>query len=226
MLALALIGIAWVVLKRVKGYAFLFTLLSALTLISHMRGFSSYMQAYLDRNFFDRLTLLDHMLASLAVSVVIFYLIAPRVGRLRRAAYLLFLLPFAATFLLWEPALYWHEPWGERYVAQHQLAEEIKESLPEGVILMPGDAVYITYSLVRGGVGADRLLSALYHPEADQMIDWLKEKKVTSILVPKLLFDELDSELTRFYLGLVESNSSAFQQIFEKAGFRFFRVIG
>lgn len=226
MLALALIGIAWVILKRLKGYAFLFTLLSALTLISYMHGFSSYMQAYLDRNFFDRLMLLDHLLASLAVSVLIFYLIAPRTGRFRPAAYLLFLLPFAATFLLWEPVLYWHEPWGEVYVAQHQLAEEIKESVPEGVILVPGDAVYITYSLVREGVGADRLLSALYHPEADQMLEWLKKKNVTGILVPKLLFDELDSELTRFYLGVVEDNSSAFEQIFEESGFRLYRVIG
>jgi len=221
MLALALIGIAWVVFKRAKGYAFLFTLLSALILISYMHGFTGYMQAYLDRNFFDRLVLLDYVLASLAVSVVIFYLLAPRLGRFRPVAYLLFLLPFAATSLLWEPVLYWHEPWGERYLAQHQLAEEIREKIPEGVILVPGDAVYITYSLVRQGVVADRLLSALYHPEAERMMEWLEEKKVAGILVPL----DSNSELSRFYLGIVEANDQAFEQVLEKEGYRFYRVV-
>ena len=84
--------------------------------------------------------------------------------------------------------------WFARWSAVHGYADDaalgarIAAVATGGTVLVPGDAVVVTYNLVQNGVHAERLLSQLYHPTyapgaRDNFFAWLRDHDVRWLAV-------------------------------------------
>jgi hypothetical protein len=181
-------GLAITAWRRPSGWPVIAAGLWGLFLIGYVLGISKYILGYLDRFWFDRIMLLPY----LAVAVLIAVGVA-RLARIQRFGPALASLLLAATVLgltsLWAP-IQSHAAQTEHYRKDLALGAAVATHASEGTILVPGDAVVVTYGLVQNGVAADRLLSQNYHPEyapgdPAAFFEWIRERNVRWILVKR-----------------------------------------
>jgi len=206
LLVVAVVGHVVVLWRRPAGWPLLIAGLWGLTLIGFMLGISQYIRNYLDRFWLDRIMLLMYLFAAavLALSMV---RLEQRLGLRRFPLAIVLAAPVILSLnLLWAPAM--QAQARQAYFRDHlTFGAEVAALAREGDIVIPGDQPLILYSLSQHGVRADRLLSALYHPEyspaaRDEFFAWLRRFDVRWMLVKP---DET------FYHGVIASEPEHFE---------------
>lgn len=186
-LAAAAVGLPLVLWRRPRGWPVWMTGLLGAALIGYMLGISRYVVSYLDRFWLDRIMLLLYLLVAALVAVALARVVRslPRWRPLGTAALAVSLAIALETS--WPLVLGYQDAVGS-YGDDAALGARIAALAEEGTVIVPGDAVVVTYSLVQHGVRADRLLSGLYHPEyapgsRDELVAWLRRYDVRWLAV-------------------------------------------
>lgn len=202
-----IVGLVITAWRRPSGWPVIAAGLWGLFLIGYVLGISKYILGYLDRFWFDRIMLLPYLALAILVAVGV-----AKLARMPRFGTALASLLLAATLLgltsLWAP-IQGHASKTDGYREDLAFGASVARSASEGRILVPGDAVVVTYSLVQNGVEARQLLSQNYHPEyrredSASFFQWLRDMDVRWILVKPA-----DS----FYQALVQGEPEHFRLI-------------
>ena len=186
LLVIALVGLPVVMWRKPSGWPVWITGLLGAGLIGYMLGISRYIVQYLDRFWLDRIMLLLYLLAAATFAVLVSRVVGS-LTRGRAVATGVFLLPLLALNLAWPLALSYQDA-VHGYADDAALGARIAAVATQGTVLVPGDAVVVTYNLVQGGVHAERLLSQLYHPPyapgaRDDFFAWLRDHDVRWLAV-------------------------------------------
>ena len=186
LLAIALIGLPHVMLRKPSGWPVWITGLLGAGLIGYMLGISRYVVQYLDRFWLDRIMLLLYLLVAAAFAAINSRLVS-QVTRGRGLATAVLILPLLALNAAW-PLVFSYQDAVRGYEADAAFGARVAGVATEGTVVVPGDAVVVTYNLVQAGVHADRLLSGLYHPDyapgaSDELFRWLRTYNVRWLAV-------------------------------------------
>lgn len=219
LLVAAIAGHVLVLRKRPQGWPVLVAGLWGATLIGVMLGLSKYVLAYLERFWIDRIMLLLYLLVAVLVAVSVVAL--ERRLRLQRfmPGTALGLLVVLVLNALWLPTISYREQIRGWVEAERSFAADVASVAGDGTIAVPGAAVHLTYRLVQRGIGADRLLSNMYHPDYStatrgELLAWLRKHDVRW-----LVFGPGDS----FYPNVVAAEPAHFAPVRER-GLRLYRV--
>ena len=186
LLALGLVGLPIVLWRKPAGWPVWMTGLLGAGLIGYMLGISRYIVNYLDRFWLDRIMLLLYLLVAATFAVLVSRLLAD-LSRGRALATAVLLLPLLGLNALWSP-IFGYQDAVHGYAADAAFGAHVAGVATEGTVVVPGDAVVVTYNLVQNGVHADRLLSGLYHPPyapnaRDELFAWLRTYNVRWLAV-------------------------------------------
>lgn len=188
LLGIGVVGLALTAWRRPSGWPLIAAGLWGFFLIGYVLGISKYILGYLDRFWFDRIMLLPYLAVAVLIAVAV-----SRVSRVPRTGPALASLLLAITVLglsaLWAP-IRSHAAQTDHYRMDLAFGAEVAALATEGTVLVPGDAVVVTYALVQNGVTAERLLSQNYHPEYEPgesgpLLAWLREHNVRWLLVKR-----------------------------------------
>jgi hypothetical protein len=187
-LIIAVIGVAWVLWKKPRGYLLLLLGFGNWIFLSVVIGWTAYLKSYVPRFWIDRIFLLGYMFAGLLAALLLFYW---REGLFRRfnirliLGWVVVVAIIVASQLLWKPI--WHyythlplssQPTSLVWEREIQLAENIKKNYREGTVVIPEDRPILTYLLVnKQGFTGKQLVSKMYDPffyyeEGDPFDDW------------------------------------------------------
>jgi hypothetical protein len=179
---IGIVGLAITAWRRPTGWPVIAAGLWGLFLIGYVLGISKYILGYLDRFWFDRIMLLPYLAVAVLIAVGVARLArVPRVGR--PIAGLALAAAVIGLSAMWVPIGRYQTDAGG-FQRDLDFADRAAAVATTGRILVPGDAVVATYGLVHEGVGAQRLLSQLYHPEEPAALAaWLREMDVRWIFL-------------------------------------------
>lgn len=207
LLAIGIAGLTITAWRRPSGWPVIAAGLWGLFLIGYVLGISKYILGYLDRFWFDRIMLLPYLVIAVAVAVGV-----ARLARIPRFGPALASLLLAATVIglssLWVP-IQGHASKTDGYREDLTFGASVARVAHEGRILVPGDAVVVTYSMVQSGVEARQLLSQNYHPayspeDPAAYFQWLRDMDVRWILV---------RPADTFYQSLVQGEPEHFRLV-------------
>lgn len=207
LLAVGLVGQLLVIWRRPTGWPVLVAGLWGLILIGYMLGISQYIRNYLDRFWLDRIMLLMYLFAGAIVAMTAGGI--ERLVRVRRipVGAIIVLPAIVSLVLLWPLAQRFQSEQG--YLRDHEaFGEKVAAMATDGAIVVPGDQPVVTFALVERGVAAERLVSALYHPDypaqREELFAWLRRFDVRWMLVKP---DD------RFYTELVAREPAHFERV-------------
>lgn len=207
LLAIGIVGLALTAWRRPSGWPVIAAGLWGFFLIGYVLGISKYILGYLDRFWFDRIMLLPYLVVAVVIAVgVARVALVPRVGRWIAAGVIV--LSAVGLTALWSP-IQGHAAKTDGYREDLAFGAQVAELASEGRVLVPGDAVVVTYSLVQNGIAGQRLLSQIYHPEYKTedpaaFLEWLREKDVRWILV---------KPADTFYRSVIAEQPATFEEI-------------
>ncbi len=188
LLIVALAGQAITLRSRPRGWPVLVAGLWGATLIGFMLGISKYILAYLDRFWIDRIMLLLYLLVAVLLALALTWL--ERTAGVRRLASgtALGAVAVLALNFLWIPTIYYRDQIRPGYERNLAFGAQVASLAREGTVIVPGAAVHLTYALVQHGVGAQRLLSANYHPDytpeaPEEFLAWLRRFDVRWMVI-------------------------------------------
>lgn len=220
LLVAAIAGHVLVLRRRPQGWPVLVAGLWGVTLVGVMLGLSKYVLAYLERFWIDRIMLLLYLLAAVLVAVGVVAL--ERRLRLERfmTGTALGLLVVLGLNALWLPTITYREQIRTWYATERAFGEKVAAIADEGTVLVPGAAVHLTYVLVQRGLGSDRLLSNVYHPDyrpgaPQEFLAWLRKHDARWLVI-----DRKDA----FYRQVIAEERGRFVEVAAGGAFQLFRV--